>query len=315
MGCTTHKPQREELLKYFWASLPIRRMLARHVKNCVKIYNREENEDDEFQHFQEFFMTDDYLLFGNEQMRKVCRTIFEKEATRKNYSHFLFCIVLLSQWYKELKHEEYNVIYILRFNEYLKLNLLKYNEATHEWYFTYDDLFIIMKRFIEMTTVNSVKHVLTLSDGDDKRALLNELKNRYSVDRIDQMIRDKLAKRPDRITVLNFVQNDLDWLTRDDSPRQTLLARETELYKTSLKTGVENSMTTTRVETKSTSNSENNQGVKKTVIKKRTIKSPAETKTETRIETSNSQGSQLGGGFGFGALKTVYEKHEAAELN
>jgi hypothetical protein len=226
MGCCTPKPRREEeLIKYFWASLPIRRMTIKHFKNCLRQYKRGETKEEDIKNFKEFFLNETYLLHEVDHLEPVSNKIFEIECQKEHFNHFLLCISLLAQWWKDAKREDANMRYLLRVDEYLKLGIFKFHEPTKEWYIPLNDLIIVFKRFIEMTTLNSVEPVLNESDIDEAETM-TELLDRYDDNKIDFIIREKLAGRTERVTLRSFVQNDLDWLTRDDSSRQTLLARD-----------------------------------------------------------------------------------------
>jgi hypothetical protein len=245
MGCVGSRPQKEDLLNYFWASLPIRKITARRFKKNVKHYKRGENLVEEAKNFREFFMNDQYLVFGNEEIQKVCRRVFEQEAEGKNINHFLFAIALLCFWSTDPKDEADNRRWLRRIDEYLKLNIIKYADNREEW-IEYNDLVIIYRRFIQMVTVNSCGVVLSLSETEDK-VYLQEIKLQYSESKIDALIRDNLNTRRHGATVTEFVKSDLAWLVTDESCRKALFVKDSNGNK------YISSISTSHVVTKTTS--------------------------------------------------------------
>jgi hypothetical protein len=224
MGCVGSRPQKEELLKYFWASLPIRRMTARRFKKSIKHYKRGDNQTEEAKNFKDHFVNSNYLVFGNEECQKVCRRIFEDEAEKKHFNHFLFAIALLCTWGAEPKDEADNKRWLRRIDEYLKLNIIRYTDGKEEW-IDYNDLVIIYRRFVEMVSLRSVEHVMSLSETDEK-VYVQELKLRYSESKIDALVRDRLLTRRQGATISEFCRVDLTWIITDDSCRQSLGIKE-----------------------------------------------------------------------------------------
>jgi hypothetical protein len=297
MGCCVPRPQKEELIKYFWASLPIRKMSIKEFKNCIKNFKRGKNESEDIEKFKEFFLNENYLVFGSEQVRKICFKIFEEEVQKKNFNHFLFSLALLCQWNKETKDETANKRYLNRVDEYLGTKILKYNETSREWYIPYNDLLIIYRRYVEMTTLHSIEPVLSLSEVDEK-ALIIDLRARYSEHKIEFVINERLSTRSERVTLSTFIQNDLDWLTRDDNSRQALLKKEAE---------GRNQVHTVRFETHSNSTRHGNNDHRP--VKKAGYKHTDEQGVETRVESTSSTTYSNGNGFG-GVLKSVHDKQE-----
>jgi hypothetical protein len=212
MGCCTAKPNKEEMLKHYWANLPIRSVtLDRFTQDLISKY-RSFDMDKDIDSFNDFFLNPTYLIFGDDTLKEACTKLFAKLAKENDISWLIFCLAFLCRFDKDNSKNKSNLIILSKF-----LN----NHIVRDTDRTCDEEYILIfhfkkfyTMFVAMVSIESVDPMFMLHNDEEYAEYLKKI---YAYPLIDQLVEERidiLGKKV-QLKLSSLLLNEF-WYLRDD---------------------------------------------------------------------------------------------------
>jgi hypothetical protein len=200
-NCCLYLPAKEDLLLYFWDSLPIRNIPLIHFRDSiVNSYPSTILKVDSVMAFRKFCMNETYLLFSdNDDIRKVSKNLFEDLAIKFTPVRLVLLLSLLCQF--DLDNQR-NAKALFDISEYFGFELMRFENNI----FLFEKYRIteIIKDYVEMIFNTSVGYIYSLLDENEYKDSLNQ---RYNKTFLDDWTNDFMKKYNRDIPVVDFLQD------------------------------------------------------------------------------------------------------------
>jgi hypothetical protein len=219
MGCCTAKPNKEELLKHFWANLPIRQVTLDKFTNNLTSNYKSHDLDKDINAFKQHFINTTYLVYGDDKLRQVCINLFTKLSKDNEISWLIFCLAFLCKFDTDTSKNKINLTSLSKF---LKNNIIRNSDRTcDENYMLIFHFRKFYTTYVAMISLDSIEPVHSLHDDIEYVNYLKRVYTYYNIDRLVEERVDSLNK-PVQIKLSNLLEIEVCYLKDDNGIRNRL---------------------------------------------------------------------------------------------
>jgi hypothetical protein len=230
MGCCIPRPSKEELIRHFWANLPIRHIsLEKFTNDLIPNYKTDDIERD-VSAFKNYFITSTYLVYGDDTLREVCINLFTRLSKESELNWLIFCLAFLCRFDHD---NNKNKTSLLNLSKFLNNHIIRDCDRTcDEEYILIFHFRKFYATFIAMISYESIEPIHALHEDNDYVSYLKKVYSHYNIDRLIEERIDYMGKRVQLKLSALFASHEFNFLRDENGIRLKLInLYETPVFK------------------------------------------------------------------------------------